>query len=280
MQVTTSITLTVLHDGQFLDRHIRACGRRPLRRMPRRVRRRRTHRCRAGSVYRAAMDDACIRYGGRSVCDSGCRALPCEPEASSARGAQARGASRRRHESPAGHEHQLRGAQNRIQSLGPRGSPSASERRFALRRQKRKAEASRKVEARNPHSPLDALRGVPLPALRRERVMRRDARWRSFCVLTRIYQGKYLSCTVYSKQTPQEGAAKRRMTCSHPRHCFSPTGEFARMCNVSKELLIHYDKVGFVEAEGNRQERLPLLFAQAAVTLWTPFGSSSIRACP
>ena len=25
------------------------------------------------------------------------------------------------------------------------------------------------------------------------------------------------------------------------------TGEFARMCNVSKELLIHYDKVGLFD---------------------------------
>ena len=137
--------------------------------MPRRVRRRRTHRCRAGSVYRAAMDDACIRYGGRSVCDSGCRALPCEPEASSARGAQARGASRRRHESPAGHEHQLRGAQNRIQSLGPRGSPSAS--RASIRFSGGRNESRSIAEGRGPESSfsLDALRGVPLPALRRER---------------------------------------------------------------------------------------------------------------
>ena len=60
MQVTTSITLTVLHDGQFwigiFEHADEGChgvcrvvfgAAEP-------------NRCRAGSVYRAAMDDACI----------------------------------------------------------------------------------------------------------------------------------------------------------------------------------------------------------------------------
>ena len=57
------------------------------------------------------------------------------------------------------------------------------------------------------------------------------------------------------------------------------TGEFARMCNVSKELLIHYDKVGLLKPKvigknGYRYYSLKQLYLMDAIRFFLDTGMS------
>ena len=74
------------------------------------------------------------------------------------------------------------------------------------------------------------------------------------------------------KANAPRGRGKKEDDMQPPSTLLLSTGEFARMCNVSKELLIHYDKVGLLKPTAT--------IRSSSCTLWTPFGSSSIRACP
>lgn len=48
------------------------------------------------------------------------------------------------------------------------------------------------------------------------------------------------------KANAPRGRGKKEDDMQPPSTLLLSTGEFARMCNVSKELLIHYDKVGLL----------------------------------
>ena len=81
------------------------------------------------------------------------------------------------------------------------------------------------------------------------------------------------------KANAPRGRGKKEDDMQPPSTLLLSTGEFARMCNVSKELLIHYDKVGLLKPKvigknGYRYYSLKQLYLMDAIRFFLDTGMS------
>ena len=81
------------------------------------------------------------------------------------------------------------------------------------------------------------------------------------------------------KANAPRGRGKKEDDMQPPSTLLLCTGEFARMCNVSKELLIHYDKVGLLKPKvigknGYRYYSLKQLYLMDAIRFFLDTGMS------
>ena len=81
------------------------------------------------------------------------------------------------------------------------------------------------------------------------------------------------------KANAPRGRGKKEDDMQPPSTLLLSTGEFARMCNVSKELLIHYDKLGLLKPKvigknGYRYYSLKQLYLMDAIRFFLDTGMS------